>query len=90
MDRAQAVVCVDGDQQAVIRATRARRRPSRLRDPAKSTCSLGGVDDPTLMPNHHASDFKIGIAADIIEAILALHLQGEVRCLLFSYTLAFG
>ena len=47
-------------------------------------------DNPILVPHHHASDFKICIAADIVETILALHLQGELCCLSLSHALAFG
>jgi hypothetical protein len=41
------------------------------------------------MPQHHAPDFLVSISADIVEGVLALHLQSELRRLMFSLPLAF-
>jgi hypothetical protein len=40
--------------------------------------------DPILMPHHHSPDFGIRISAYIIEVILALHVQRELRSLSLS------
>jgi hypothetical protein len=42
------------------------------------------------MPQHHPSDFLVPIPADVVEGILALHSQSELRRLLLGPTLTFG
>jgi hypothetical protein len=42
------------------------------------------------MPKHHPSDFLVLVSADVVEGILALHSQSELRRLLLGPTLTFG